>query len=124
MDTVKNLNNLLELPYLSKIIERYTNTSVQVDHTYLNSKQFATKNHSTTIYVFCYGDLVLYNPYRIFCDSKIHTLESKGSVTLMGDAGDMFRDANDFSSDLSKWNVENVTDMRKMFKDCHFLTQI
>lgn len=50
--------------------------------------------------------------------SEIENLD----VSLMTDMTGMFSLSHDFDGDLSKWNVENVTNMTEMFMNCtHFI---
>ncbi len=65
--------------------------------------------------MFSYGDLELLNPVDMFPLSEIESFDSKGDVTLIGNAGCMFSDAKHFNSDLSRWNVGNVTNTKAMF---------
>ena len=114
-DTVKNLTNLLELPGLSNLVKSYTKTSIKVDNSYMNRKQFQQTDHKNTIYVFSYGDSILINPSYMFEVSSITKFTSKGTIFLIGEASGMFDNTVSFNSDLSRWNVENVTNMYCMF---------
>ena len=113
--TAENLTSLLELPGLSNLVKGYTKSSIKVDNKYLNRKQFKYTDHKNTIKVFLYGDLVLTDPVNMFMDSKIETFTSKGLVYLNGRASYMFLNARSFNSNLSKWNVGNVTSMFQLF---------
>ena len=55
------------------------------------------------------------NPTHMFSRSNIQTFTSIGIVLLFGNSEFMFNEAKSFDSDLSKWNVEKVTDMAAMF---------
>ena len=113
-NTVNNLTSLLELPGLSNLVKGYTTSSINVDNKFLNRKQFRNMKHGNTSIVFCYGDLVLINPVQMFYESRIHTFTSKGTISLTGNSTHMFS-GSQFNSDISKWNVDKVTDMSCMF---------
>lgn len=110
-----DLMDILELPGLSRVTKLYTKTSINVDNTYLNRKQFVTMSHKNSTKIFCYGDMEIFDPIRMFVNSKIETFISKGSITLHGDTTRMFYCAKKFNSDLSKWDVKNVIVMTAMF---------
>jgi surface protein len=112
---VENLTSLLELPGLSGLIKLYTNCSINADNIFMNRKQLQSKDHENTINIFSYGDLVLYNPTRMFLRSLIQTFTSKGTIMLKGDTSFMFYSAISFNSDVSAWDVEHVTDASSMF---------
>ena len=110
------LDEILELPGLSPLVKNYTKTSINVNNFYFTESEFKKLYHRYhSIHIFCYGDIELHNPARMFRHNKLKTFTSKGTITLKGASSNMFSGATSFNSDLSKWDVDNVNIMYNMF---------
>lgn len=57
------------------------------------------------------------NPVDGMCISSEYGAMPDWDVSEVTDMGYLFRDKNDFNTDLSNWDVKNVTDMRSMFEN-------
>ena len=121
---ITNLINLTELNGINKLVNLYSkcnmNVKTDMDEMNLNKTQLSRLDDLTKeqiVSVFSYGSLELCNPSHMFEDSNIETFTSKGDVILSGNASSMFEMATFFDSDLSRWNVNDVTNMSRMFTD-------
>ena len=135
-----NLSTLLELQGLQKIIKSYTKPNIEVlykttDINEIKSQHmFKLSNLSLCQYsksarfiqfyidvkedieiIKFYGNVILYNPAYLFNRSEIKTFTVKGIISLVGNSNSMFAGAMFFNSDLSKWDVSQVTTMNSMF---------
>lgn len=122
---VKDLGDIFNDTLLNKdlitLILKYAETSIEIVFSddkiiYLNKVEFDSFNCENILEVKIYGDLlVLKNPYKKFKKSKIKTIT--GNIALVGNTSEMFSNAENFTGDISKWDVSEVTDMNSMFKD-------
>lgn len=135
-----NLNMLLELPGLQEIIKGYTKPNIEILHKTTNPNEikshhiFKLSNFSLCQYlksgrfvqfniylkesietVKFYGNVILYNPAYLFDRSEIKTFTVIGLISLVGNCNSMFAGAMFFNSDLSRWDVSQVTTMNNMF---------
>jgi surface protein len=103
------------------IISGYTKTSIKIenisgDTKYLNIADFNNIIRGGELKtVDIYGVLKLVDPVMKFYGSTIETIT--GNVVLIGTVSQMFMNAVYFNSDLSGWNVSDVTDMTSMFRN-------
>jgi surface protein len=112
------------LPFvLVNIILKYTETSIFLEifnsegssRRYFNQVEFENLDCKDVTKVDIYGVLVLKNPKEKFKKSKIQQII--GNVVLIGNASFMFNNATNFNSDISGWDVSNVTIMSYMFNN-------
>lgn len=118
VDIKLELGNTVLPVVLSNILFKYTGTSIKVEFInrptiYVDQYEFEKLDCQDVINMDIYGVLVLKNPICKFKNSKI--LSIIGNVVLIGDVSNMFNNAIDFNSDISSWDIKNVTDTSNMF---------
>ena len=82
---------------------------------YLKNKDVQNFDFKGVKIIVVYTQLIISRKVNFRCLANI---TGDGKVILVGDMSNMFRDAYNFNSDISGWDVSNVTDMSNMFYRC------
>ena len=116
-----SLNNTIIQPDLINTILKYFRPSVKIEGkngniSYYTQDDFNEPTLDTKYMknVDICGILELVNPVKKFLRSEIRKI--KGNVIVIGDANGMFSNTDNFNSDISGWDVSNVTNMSGMFR--------
>jgi surface protein len=117
-DLKLHLGNTILPKELINIILKYTETIIKVEFDdskteYYSQSQFNDLDCGNVVNIDIYGVLILTNPSRKFCYTKIQKIT--GCVVLIGDTSNMFYNAINFNSDISDWDTSKVTNMKSMF---------
>jgi surface protein len=113
----ENLTKILDTQGLSGIVSRYMRPNVKITPKtrHLTENQLVKTDHGATAGVFLYGNIELKNPAKLFKRSRLSIIRTNGTVSLKGDASEMFANTDYFNSDINSWDVSQVTNMSGMF---------